>query len=86
MRFKTTSEGLKISNEIFFQKKSGGIFYKTIKIIKTAAAFIKREAALSISAAAAVITSFIIPPDAKYYEYIDYKTLTCLYCKSHNIY
>ncbi|MBE6631109.1 MAG: citrate transporter [Ruminococcaceae bacterium] len=29
---------------------------------------------------AAVITSFIVPPDKEYLGYFDYKTLTCLFC------
>ena len=33
-----------------------------------------------IAALAAVITSFIVPPDAQYLGYFDFKTLTCLFC------
>lgn len=33
-----------------------------------------------IAAIAALITSFIIPPDIQYISYFDLKTLTCLFC------
>ena len=33
-----------------------------------------------IAALAALITSFIIPPDGEYIDYFDFKTLTCLFC------
>ncbi|MBR2742530.1 MAG: citrate transporter [Clostridia bacterium] len=43
-------------------------------------AFIKKNAVMFIALAAAVITSVIVPPDAAYAGYFDYKTLTCLFC------
>ena len=42
--------------------------------------FIKSNAVMLIAATCALITSFIIPPDGKYLEYFDFKTLTCLFC------
>lgn len=33
-----------------------------------------------VALAAAVITAFIVPPDAAYLDYFDVKTLTCLFC------
>ena len=42
--------------------------------------FIKKNAVLLIAIVAAAITSIIVPPDAKYLEYFDWKTLTCLFC------
>ena len=33
-----------------------------------------------IAALAAIITSFIVPPDKQYLGYFDFKTLTCLFC------
>ena len=42
--------------------------------------FAKKNAVVLIAFCAAVITSIIIPPDAQYAEYLDYKTLTCLFC------
>lgn len=45
-----------------------------------AGAFIKRNAVLCIAVVLAVVTCFVIPPDAQYAEYFDWKTLTCLFC------
>ncbi|MBQ3380047.1 MAG: citrate transporter [Clostridia bacterium] len=42
--------------------------------------FIKKNAVMFIALLAALITSVIVPPDAKYADYFDYKTLTCLFC------
>lgn len=41
--------------------------------------FTKKNAVMIIAAFAAIITAFIIPPDEKYLEYFDFKTLACLY-------
>lgn len=41
--------------------------------------FIKSNAVLLIAAVAAVITCFIVPPDAEYLGYFDLRTLTCLF-------
>ncbi len=40
----------------------------------------KNNIVLTIAFIAAVITSFIVPPDAEYSSYIDYRTITCLFC------
>ncbi len=45
-----------------------------------AIAFIKKNAVMLIALFAAAITSIVIPPDASYLGYFDYKTLTCLFC------
>ncbi len=42
--------------------------------------FIKNEIVLVISFLLAVISSFIITPDKRYIDYIDYKTLSLLFC------
>ena len=42
--------------------------------------FIKKNAVMVIALLAAVITSVIIPPDAQYIIYFDFKTLACLFC------
>ena len=42
--------------------------------------FAKENIVLIVAFAAAMITSFIIPPDAEYLTYFDFKTLTCLFC------
>lgn len=43
-------------------------------------AFIKKNAVMCIAFLAAVVTAFIVPVDASYVGYFDYKTLTCLFC------
>lgn len=42
--------------------------------------FARKNTVLMIAVAAAVITSFIVPPDKEYLKYFDFKTLTCLFC------
>ena len=42
--------------------------------------FIKDNLVLIIAIFAAVVTSFIIPPDKEYLCYFDFKTLSCLFC------
>ena len=42
--------------------------------------FFKKNTILCIAIVAALITMFIVPPDAQYLGYFDYKTLTCLFC------
>ena len=42
--------------------------------------FTKKNAVMVIAMVAALITCFLIPPDAAYLQYFDVKTLTCLFC------
>ena len=42
--------------------------------------FIKGNAVLCIAIAAAALTSVLVPPDALYASYFDWKTLSCLFC------
>ena len=42
--------------------------------------FIKKNAVMFIALIAAVVTSFIVPPDKEYIGYFDFKTLSCLFC------
>ena len=42
--------------------------------------FAKANTVVIIAALAAVVTSFIVPPDREYLGYFDFKTLTCLFC------
>ena len=42
--------------------------------------FFKKETILCISGALAVVSAFIIPPDAKYIEYCDIRVLVLLFC------
>ncbi len=41
--------------------------------------FVKRNTVFIISVFAALITSFIVPPDREYLGYIDFKTIACLF-------
>ncbi|MBQ7125444.1 MAG: citrate transporter [Clostridia bacterium] len=43
-------------------------------------AFFKNNTVLAVALVAAALTSIIVPPDARYLEYLDLKTLTCLFC------
>ncbi len=42
--------------------------------------FVRREPVLFIAALAAVITCLWVPPDSRYLSYIDFRTLSLLYC------
>ena len=42
--------------------------------------WMQKNIVLCIAACAAIITSCIVPPDAQYASYFDFKTLTCLFC------
>ena len=42
--------------------------------------FAKKNIVMLIALCAAVVTSFIIPPDEVYISYFDFKTLSCLFC------
>ena len=42
--------------------------------------FAKKNVVMLIAFALAIITSIIVPPDSKYIDYFDFKTLTCLFC------
>ena len=42
--------------------------------------FVKKNIVCVIAFFAAVITSFIVPPDSLYIGYFDFKTLVCLFC------
>ena len=42
--------------------------------------FAKKNVVMLVALLAAVITCFLVPPDAQYFAYFDVKTLTCLFC------
>ena len=42
--------------------------------------FAKKNVVMVIACIAAILTSFIVPPDKAYLDYFDFKTLTCLFC------
>lgn len=43
-------------------------------------AFVKKNTVMVVALCAAAVTSVIVPPDADYVGYFDFKTLTCLFC------
>ena len=51
-----------------------------LHLVHGATGFVKKNAVMLIAMLAAVITCFFVPPDEKYLEYFDVKTLTCLFC------
>ncbi len=53
---------------------------KVIPDKKKISGIIKENIVLIIAIIAAIFTSFIVPPDAKYLVYFDLKTLSCLFC------
>ena len=49
--------------------------------VKTAVfGFIKKNVVMCVALLAAIVTSILVPPDAAYLGYFDFKTLTCLFC------
>ena len=42
--------------------------------------FFRRNVVMTVALCAAIITSCIVPPDAEYIGYFDFKTLSCLFC------
>jgi len=51
-----------------------------MNLLKACGRFVKKNVVLSIAILAAIVTSFLVPPDAQYLGYFDFKTLTCLFC------
>ncbi len=51
-----------------------------IDLVGAIIAFVKKNAVLCVALFAAAISSVIVPPDAEYLSYFDFKTLTCLFC------
>ena len=49
-------------------------------ILALALIFVKKNAVMCIALLLAIVTSFIVPPDAEYLSYFDLKTLSCLFC------
>ena len=50
-----------------------------MRVLQKVRAFVGKNTVLTIAIAAAVITSFIVPPDQNYLGYIDLKTMCCLF-------
>ena len=51
------------------------LFGDTLKALR----FIKKNTVFCIAALAAVVTCFLVPPDQAYWQYFDWKTLSCLF-------
>ena len=51
-----------------------------MKLLSMIIGFIKKNTVMVVALVAAVVTSFIVPPDKEYLGYFDFKTLTCLFC------
>lgn len=49
-------------------------------LVEKLLAFIRKNVVLCVAIVLAVTTSCIVPPDAQYADYFDWKTLTCLFC------
>ena len=54
--------------------------YFVDRFIQNAGCFVKKNIVMVIAFFAALSTSFIVPIDAEYIGYFDFKTLTCLFC------
>ncbi|MCQ2426409.1 MAG: citrate transporter [Lachnospiraceae bacterium] len=50
------------------------------KFVRPVIEFEHKNPVLCIAALAALVTSVIVPPDAEYVGYFDFRTLTCLFC------
>ncbi len=48
--------------------------------VHTATNFIKNNFVLAVAFLAATVTALFVPPDSQYLAYIDFKTITCLFC------
>ncbi len=49
-------------------------------VLRAIISFVRTNTVLIIAATLAIVTSIIVPPDAKYLDYFDFRTLTCLFC------
>ncbi|MBP3378240.1 MAG: citrate transporter [Clostridia bacterium] len=56
------------------------LHFSLSRLLEQIGLFVKRNPVLCIAAALAAVTSVIVPPDAAYLGYFDYRTLTCLFC------
>ena len=69
------------SNSIAKQRTLPRIKFDDLLLIKSKIVdFIAKNTVLVIAATLALISCFIVKPDAQYIEYFDFKTLTCLFC------
>ena len=69
------------SNSIAKQRALPHIKFDDLLLIRSKIVdFIAKNTVLVIAATLALISCFIVKPDAQYIEYFDFKTLTCLFC------
>ena len=50
-----------------------------VGILRGTLGFVRKNTVFSIAVIAAAVTSILVPPDAQYIGYFDFKTLTCLF-------
>ena len=62
------------------RQKHVDISHVITSIFASIGRFVKKNPVLTIAAACALVTSVIVPPDAAYLGYFDFRTLTCLFC------
>lgn len=55
-------------------------FHRISHVGESILGFVRKNPVLTIAAALAFLTSFIVTPDAEYLGYFDFRTLTCLLC------
>lgn len=60
--------------------KRPGATHHHHRVYEAISGFVKKNIVLCIALAAAAVSSVIVPPDAEYLGYFDFKTLTCLFC------
>ena len=53
--------------------------YHTAAMIRTVRSFVAENTVLLIAASFALLSAFIVPPDGQYLQYIDFKTVSCLF-------
>lgn len=68
-----------MNNSATLKPRGHGHFH-LIDIVNAVKGFVAKNTVLCIAAVAAIVTSVIVPPDAEYLSYFDFRTLTCLFC------
>ena len=74
-----------MDNEVIQPQKEGEAQPERVESVKLSfwqklGAFARKNVVMLIALLAALITSFIVPPDKAYLDYFDLRTLTCLFC------
>ncbi len=63
-----------------FQKSLRPVHHTSHHAAEIILGWIRKNVVLMVAAVAALVSTCIVPPDAKYASYFDWKTLTCLFC------